>query len=94
MSFLNSNNSEFLTKIGKTANDIDWPSLKSLYPESNIYFFTNPQYFELLLDNPNVHKCLAYDSSCDNLFLMEGVGDHNGFFEIAFLPSVTTQKHV
>ena len=69
-------------------------NLKSLYPESNIYFFTNPQYFELLLDNPNVHKCLAYDSSCDNLFLMEGIGDHNGFFEIAFLPSVTTQKHV
>ena len=27
------NNSEFLTKIGKTANNIDWPSLKSLYPD-------------------------------------------------------------
>jgi hypothetical protein len=29
------NNSEFLTKIGKTSSDLDWTSLKSLYPDLN-----------------------------------------------------------
>ena len=30
----------------------------------------------------------------DNLFWLEGSGEHNGYFEIAFLPHAATQKIV
>jgi glycosyltransferase involved in cell wall biosynthesis len=67
-------------------------NLKNLYPEYNIYIFTDPKFFDLISHNPVVHKCLPYNSSIDNLMFLEGQGKHKGFFEIAFLPHTTTQK--
>lgn len=67
-------------------------NLKELYPEYNIYIFTNPKFFDLIRDNPAVHKCLPYSELCDNLLFLEGQGEHKGYFEIAFLPYITTQK--
>ena len=67
-------------------------NLKSLYPEYNIYIFTEPKFFDLIRDNPAVHKVLPYNPICDNLLFLEGQGAHKGFFELAFLPHATTQK--
>lgn len=67
-------------------------NLKSLYPEYNIYIFTEPRFFDLIRDNPVVHKVLPYNPICDNLLFLEGQGSHKGFFELAFLPHATTQK--
>jgi glycosyltransferase involved in cell wall biosynthesis len=67
-------------------------NLKLLYPDLNLYIFTNPKFFDLIRDNPAVHKVLQYDPICDNLLYLEGHGVHKGFFELAFLPTITTQK--
>jgi glycosyltransferase involved in cell wall biosynthesis len=68
-------------------------NLKFLYPEYNLYIFTDPKFFDLIRDNPAIHKILPYNPICDNLLSLEGQGSHKGFFELAFLPHVTTQKH-
>lgn len=69
-------------------------NLKSLYPDKNIYVFTNPQFYQMIEDNPNVHKLLPYQQSLENLLMLEGRGDHQGYFDIAFLPNIGTQRHL
>jgi glycosyltransferase involved in cell wall biosynthesis len=68
-------------------------NLKELYPEYNIYFITLPQFFEIVDEHPCVHRVLPYSPIFDNLLFLEGQGEHKGYFELAFLPFVTTQKH-
>jgi glycosyltransferase involved in cell wall biosynthesis len=68
-------------------------NLKSLYPSYNIYFVTLPQFFEIVDEHPTVHKVLPYSPIFDNLLFLEGQGEHKGYFEMAFLPFVTTQRH-
>ena len=67
-------------------------NLKELYPEYNLYVFTDPKFFNLINDNPAIHKLLPYSPLCDNLLFLEGQASHKGFFELAFLPHITTQK--
>ena len=67
-------------------------NLKNLYPEYNLYIFTDPKFFDLIRDNPAIHKVLPYNPVCDNLLFLEGQSDHKGYFELAFLPHITTQK--
>jgi glycosyltransferase involved in cell wall biosynthesis len=67
-------------------------NLKELYNEYNLYVFTDPRFFDLIRDNPAVHKCVQYAPMCDDLLFLEGKGSHKGFFELAFLPHITTQK--
>ena len=67
-------------------------NLKLLYPEYNIYLFTDPKFYDLIFDNKVIHKILPFSPVCDNLLALEGRGQHKGFFEIAFLPHATTQK--
>ena len=68
-------------------------NLKKVYKKYNIYFFTKPEYFPFIDDNPHVHKLLPYAPILENNFLMEGAGQHEGLFKIAFYPHNTTQKH-
>jgi glycosyltransferase involved in cell wall biosynthesis len=69
-------------------------SIKEQYPGYNLYVAVKPEYAELLLGNPHVHKVLNYVPQMDNLLWLEGSGEHNGYFEIAFLPHASTQKIV
>jgi hypothetical protein len=69
-------------------------NLKDLYPEKNIYVFTKPQFYQMIEDNPSVHKILPYQDSLQNLLMLEGKGDHQGYFDMAFLPNIGTQKHL
>ena len=69
-------------------------NLKSLYPEKNIYVFTNPQFYQMIEDNPNVHKLLPHQQQVENLLFLEGRGDHEGYFDIAFLPNIGTQRNL
>jgi len=66
--------------------------LKELYPEYNIYLFTKPEFFCMIDDNPFIHKLLPFRDGLDNLLFLEGIGEHDGFFEIAFLPHVGSQR--
>ena len=67
-------------------------NIKTTYPEYNIYFATKPEYFEILDGNKYIHKCIPYNKALDSLTAMEGQGNHKGFFEIAFLPFIGTQR--
>ena len=37
---------------------------------------------------------MHYNPALENIFLLEGAGDHEGLFNIAFYPNATTQKNV
>jgi len=67
-------------------------SIKEQYPEYNLYVATQPQYQEILDGVPYVHKIINYVPQMDNLLWLEGKGDHEGFFEIAYLPHIGTQR--
>jgi hypothetical protein len=67
-------------------------NIKNTYPDYNIYFATKIEYFEILDGNPYIHKVIPYSSGLDSLPSMEGQGNHKGFFEVAFLPFIGTQR--
>jgi hypothetical protein len=67
-------------------------NLKLTYPEYNIYIITRPQYYDVIEDNENIHKLIPYQDGIDNLHYLEGKSNHKGYFEIAFLPHVGTQR--
>ena len=67
-------------------------SLKCKYPEYNLYVATNPANFHILDGNEYVHKTIPYNSQFDNTLFLEGVGKHEGHFEIAFTPHLTSQR--
>ena len=67
-------------------------NIKSQYPNHNIYVATKPEYFEILEGNPYIHKVIQYYPQMDQILWLEGQGDHEGYFEIAFLPHIGTQR--
>jgi len=69
-----------------------FPSLKRVYPEYSLYVATKQEYFEVFDMNPHIKKVIAYVPQMDSLLWLEGQWTHNGFFEIAFLPFVGTQR--
>jgi hypothetical protein len=68
------------------------PSIKKTYPNYNIYFATKPEFFEILDCNPHIHKRIVFSPFMENLLTMEGHAGGEGYFDIAFLPHVGTQK--
>jgi hypothetical protein len=67
-------------------------NIKEQYPEHNLYVAVKPEYFEILQGNPYIHKTIQYIPQMDQLLWLEGVGDHKGYFEVAFLPHAGTQR--
>jgi glycosyltransferase involved in cell wall biosynthesis len=67
-------------------------NIKKQYPEYNLYVATKQEYFEILEGNPYIHRIIQYLPQMDQLLWLEGIGNHKGFFEIAFLPYIGTQK--
>ena len=67
-------------------------NLNDLYPDKKIFFVTQPEFYDLINDNPFIHKVIPYSSSFEDLHVLEGRGDHQGLFDIAFLPHCMTQK--
>lgn len=67
-------------------------SIHNRHEDYNIYVATKPEYKCLLEANPYVHKVLDYVPEMDNLIWLEGAGNHKGFFEIALLPHIGTQR--
>ena len=67
-------------------------SIKEQYPEYNLYVATKQEYFSVLEGNPYIHKAIQYISQMDSLVWLEGIANHQGFFEIAFLPYSQTQR--
>ena len=66
--------------------------IKNTYPDYNLYVATEPQNFEILDGNPYIHKVIPYISAMDQLPWLEGTNNHKGYFEVAFLPYIGTQR--
>ena len=74
------------------------PDLKKTYPEHNIYFITNPEYFTILEGNKYIHKTIPYAPVCSDVLYLEGYSgrddreDHEGYFDIGILLNVNNQR--
>lgn len=66
--------------------------MKKTYPEKDIYFATEKENHEILLGNPYIYKVLTFHPIMENLLLMEGNSNEDGYFEICFIPHIGTQK--
>ena len=62
------------------------PSLRQQYPHHKIYFSTTPELEPLLDNNDFIHKYIPCTDALYNILFLEGVGDHEGFFDLAFIP--------
>lgn len=69
-------------------------SIKETYPEYNLYVATKPEYFDVLDGHSSVYKVLPYSKQMDNSMWLEGHGEHEGFFEMAFLAHGQTQRFI
>ena len=63
-------------------------SIKEMYPECTLHFATERIFFDILKDNPYVDEVIEYQDHMRNIFQLEGIGDHKGKYEIAYLPSL------
>ena len=70
------------------------PSIKEEYPDHNIYYFTKPQYFDLVSSNKCIHKVLSYCDKMDDPLFFEGRGDEKKYFEFAYVPYLETRRFV
>ena len=69
-------------------------SIKDTYPTHSLYVATKPEYNEILDGNPYIKKVIQYIPQMDNILWLEGTSDHNGYFDIAFLPYINSQRVV
>lgn len=69
-----------------------YKSIKERYPEWAFYVATKPEYKDLVDGNPYVDKWLEYNPMMDNLLWLEGNSTHPGYFNVAYLPFVMTQR--
>jgi len=69
-------------------------SIKDRYPDYSLYVATKPQYKDILDGNPYVHRWIEYNPIMDNLIWLEGNNQHNGYFDIAYLPYTCTQRNL
>ena len=67
-------------------------SIKEQYPDYNLYVATNPQFMGVLAGNPYVHKAIPFSPQMEDLTWLEGVKNHKGYFNVAFLPHLGTQR--
>lgn len=79
------------------AGDVLWVNsllnnLKELYPEHKIYFITSKNFYPLVEDHPAIYRMIPYSKKIDHLLLLEGSQSHKGYFDVAYLPHIGTQK--
>lgn len=67
-------------------------SIKERYPDWTFYVATKKEYKDILTGNPYVDKWIEYNPMMDNLLWLEGNSTHNGYFDVAYIPHVLTQR--
>ena len=67
-------------------------SIKTKYPDYNLYVATKSDYFGILNGCEYIHKIIPYNQQFDNPLFLEGAGPDKGFFEIAFNPYLISQR--
>jgi glycosyltransferase involved in cell wall biosynthesis len=69
------------------------PSIKEVYPNHDIYFFTKQEHFDLINSNPYVKKVLNYFSKLDDPLYFEGKGVNPKYFDIVFAPYLSIRNN-
>ena len=69
-------------------------NIKKTYPDKNIYVAIKNQFHSMINDNPFVHKIIPYSAKFDDLLFLEGQGEKYGYFKIAFLAHIPTQRKI
>lgn len=67
-------------------------NFKRLYPDHNLYVITKPQFYPLIDDHPAIFKLIPYQQELESILLLEGQNSHLGYFDLAFLPFIETQR--
>jgi glycosyltransferase involved in cell wall biosynthesis len=69
-------------------------SLREIYDFENwdLYVSSEPQYKPIFQGNPNITDWIPYIQEMENHMLMEGIGNHAGWFDICFTPHISTQR--
>lgn len=67
-------------------------SIKNRYPNYALYVATKPEYKNILDGNEYVDKWLEYSPIMDNAIFLEGNSQNKGYFDIAYLPHINTQR--
>jgi len=67
-------------------------SLKELYPNHDIYFFTLEKHFVLVDESPDIYKVCQFTNEMDDCLYFEGKGNEEGIFDMAFLPWLETKR--
>lgn len=72
------------------------PSIRNQYPDSeyDIYFSTEPQYFELLESNPNINHLISYNPVLESEIYCTGQGSQKGFFDVYVNIPILSQRHL
>jgi len=68
-------------------------SIKKIYPDYDIYFFTRNEYFDLINSHPDVKKVLNYFNKMDDPLFFEGKGANNKYFDIVFAPYLSINNN-
>ena len=68
-------------------------SLKKLYPDHKIFFFTKSEYFDLINSHPDVYKVLNYSNKFDDPLYFEGKGNLNSYFDMVFAPYLSIRNN-
>lgn len=69
------------------------PSIKKIYPNHKIYFFTKPEYFDLINSHPNIEKVLTYYPKMDDPLYFEGKANQPKYFDIVYAPYLSIRNN-
>jgi len=69
-------------------------SLRKLYDFENwdLYVASESKFKSIFDGNKNITNWIPYMPEMENHILMEGSGEHNGWFDICFTPHISTQR--
>jgi len=68
-------------------------SIKKLYPDYDIYYFTKAEYFDLINSHPFVTKVLNYFNKMDDPLFFEGKGSNPKYFDMVFAPYLSIHNN-
>jgi hypothetical protein len=69
------------------------PSIKKLYPEHDIYFFTKSEYFDIINSHPDIKKVLNYFDKMNDPLFFEGKGSSTKYFDIVYAPYLSVNSN-
>ena len=69
-------------------------SIKKQYPKHDLYVAVKQEMFSMLNGNEHIHKLVPYVDIMNDLLWAEGVGEHKGYFDISFIPTLSTRQNI